>query len=58
MDCKNCDHYKLGYLYNACDVAEMECFMPIVNCSLVNADGSINYDDEFFIESIVPDEIL
>lgn len=47
MKCIKCDYYKTGYLYNACALLEMECYMPLNDCNDVNDDGTVNYDGEY-----------
>ena len=47
MKCFNCKYYKSGYMSNACGVTGDENFRTQDNCTLVNTDGSLNYDDEY-----------
>ncbi|QHJ85040.1 MAG: hypothetical protein [Bacteriophage sp.] len=47
MKCCNCPYYKSDYMSNACAVTQDENFYSQENCTLVNEDGSLNYDDEF-----------
>lgn len=47
MKCGNCPHYRSGYMYNSCAVAQSEYFREPDNCDLVNDDGSLNYENEF-----------
>ena len=47
MKRSKCPHYKGGYMYNSCAVAQSEYFREPENCDLVNEDGSLNYDNEF-----------
>ena len=58
MKCCRCDYYKTGYLYNACALTESECFMPQDNCTLVNDDNSINFEDEYFKGSNEPPQMI
>ena len=48
MKCRDCDFYKTGYLWNGCGLTGDECFRQDENCTLVNEDGSINYNDAYF----------
>lgn len=49
MTCYKCDFYKSGYMYNACALTEFEYFRPLDDCTLVNDDGTINYNDPYFV---------
>jgi len=48
MKCYGCEFYRSGYQYNSCSLTESECFPPQEKCDLVNDDGSINYQNEYF----------
>jgi len=37
-------------MWNGCKLTESECFYEQSNCTLVNDDGSVNYDDPYFAE--------
>mgnify|MGYP001084198434 CR=1 FL=1 len=50
MNCMNCPYYKTGYMYNACSLTEAECFNTLTNCTLVNDDGTINYQAYYFTQ--------
>lgn len=58
MKCSYCGHYKTGINYNACDIAEMECFHTLENCTLVNDDGTINYNDEYFKDIVKEEKVM
>ncbi len=47
MKCSECPHYKSGYLYNACAITGAEYFSTKGECTIVNKDGSLNYNDEY-----------
>lgn len=52
MNCGRCTFYTEGYLWNHCDVAEMEYFNPVQNCDLVNDDMTINYNSAYFANEV------
>ena len=47
MKCIDCPHYTDGYMFNRCGVTGDEYYKADDNCTLVNEDGSLNYDNEF-----------
>ena len=44
MKCIDCPHYTGGYMFNRCGVTGDEYYKTVDNCTLVNEDGSLNYD--------------
>lgn len=50
MNCFNCDRYFSSATFNRCAITDSECFRPIKDCTLLNDDYSINYNDEYFKE--------
>lgn len=54
MKCYECEYYRTEPTWNACSITMSECFRAIDDCALVNDDGSINYEDEFFNEGYFP----
>ena len=48
MNCKSCPYYTSGIEFNACTLTMSEYFSTQTNCTLVNDDGTINYQDEYF----------
>jgi len=48
VKCNGCEFYGSGYMWNGCSLTESECFMPQDNCDLVNDDGTINYQADYF----------
>ena len=48
MKCYNCPFYEGGQTWNSCGVIGAEYFSTLDNCTLVNDDGTINMDDEYF----------
>lgn len=48
MECNGCPYYKSGFQYNACGITESENFHQQENCTLVNDDGSVNFEDDYF----------
>lgn len=48
MKCYKCPHYESGELYNCCYLTDSWCFIEPYDCDLVNDDGSINYNNEYF----------
>lgn len=51
MKCCKCPHYVFELNYNRCNVTENECFYEQQHCDLVNDDGSINYDADYFSDN-------
>ncbi len=52
MNCMDCPYYKTGYMYNACALTEAECFNTLTNCTLVNDNGTINYQAYYFTQEV------
>lgn len=52
MKCESCKYYHTSYLFNRCDLTGDECFMPQVDCTLVDEQvGTRTHDiseDEHF----------
>ncbi|MCF2651832.1 hypothetical protein [Anaeromassilibacillus senegalensis] len=45
MKCENCKYYHTSYLFNRCGLTGDECFMPQVDCTLVDEDGGAHIRD-------------
>lgn len=56
MNCFNCDRYFSSATFNRCAITECECFRPIDNCTLINDDGSVNFEDGYFEPFIIHTE--
>ena len=48
MRCCDCEYYKSGHMWNYCALTESEYFRTVDDCTLVNDDKSINYNDDYF----------
>lgn len=51
MKCSQCDYYSSGYMWNGCSLTESECFRTRDDCTLVNDDGTVNFNDPYFKDS-------
>lgn len=45
MKCIECKFYKSGYQWNCCELIGAEYFHPVLNCTFVNDDQTINYEE-------------
>lgn len=48
MECYKCHHYESQPLWNCCKLTQSECFRTLDDCDLINDDGSINNEHEYF----------